>query len=124
MPYIKQAQRDALKTIQPANAAQLCYELCYFVQLGPDNNKAGMYRSIFDAYLAGFPKEEVTWKTYAEVMGAVMGALAELGRRHLDYDRKPLMEAFSTWYYEVVGPYEDQKIAENGDVFPPAHHPV
>ncbi len=114
MPYIKKAQRDALEIIQPANAAQLCYEMCQLIQL---EGSPGTYRALFDGYIAGFPKEEVSWKTYAEVMGAVLGTVSELGRRNLGYDRQPLMDAFAKWYYEVVGPYEDTKIAENGDVF-------
>jgi hypothetical protein len=117
MPYIKQRERDILATIQPANAAQLCYVLCELVA-APINNVQEAYRAVFDGYIAGFPKEEVSWKTYAEVMGAILGTVSELGRRKLNYDRQPLMDAFAKWYYEVVGPYEDAKITENGDVFP------
>jgi len=115
MPYLKQFERTILQTIQPATAAQLCYEFCVGVVAGvPAEN----YRAVFDSYIAGFPKEEVTYKTYAEVMGAVLGTLSELARRNLDYDRKPLQDAFARWYHEVVGPFEDTKIEQNGDVFP------
>jgi hypothetical protein len=118
MPYIKQDQREALKVIQPANAAQLCYMFSLYLKTEPRTGPIG-YRNLIDSYIAGYPKEEVSWKVYAEVLAGAMGALLEVRRRSLPLDDSSdvLADAVGQWYVEVVGPYEDAKLAENGDVF-------
>jgi hypothetical protein len=81
MPYIKQADRDALERAerQPDNAGELNYVFTLFA-LEYMQRKGKKYQHIND------------------VIGALEGAKLEFYRR-------------------FAAPYEDTKIAENGDVY-------
>ena len=66
-----------------------------------------------------------SYTTYNNLIGAMTCCGWEMVRRAnddyapaADICQKVLVEVAYRIYYEIVVPYEDQKIAENGDVFP------
>ena len=60
---------------------------------------AGELNFIFTEMIQGYLEDKgESYQTYNDIMGALMGAMLELYRRR-------------------IGPYENKKIAENGDVY-------
>jgi hypothetical protein len=81
MPYIKQADRDALRcgTRHPDTAGELNYTFTLFA-------------------LEYIQRKGLSYQHINDVLGALDGAKLEFYRR-------------------LAAPYEDKKIAENGDVY-------
>ena len=126
MPYIK--SEDYVRAVEaPAVPGELNYALtmkalAYFrgVLTLPEFGEAvGML-------CAGFMERNgPSYTSYNNLIGAMTCCGWELVRRAnddyapaADVCQKVLVEVAYHVYYEIVVPYEDDKIAENGDVFP------
>ena len=79
-------------------------------------------RILIDAYIK---RKGMSYTYCNDIMGAITGALTEYNRRTnrgagLESNSITYIVSFvlGDWYADVVAPYEDKKIAENGDVYP------
>lgn len=118
MPYISRREKELL---DGGTAPQTCGHLTYLIyRAALDNNSLDLDEPV-QAAVDRFLPEEPRFEDFAHVLGAVYAAALELTRRH---PRGPLgttapygLYTFASKFYsEVVGPYEDKKIEENGDV--------
>lgn len=64
------------------------------------------------------------YEDFAIIMGSLTNCIIEFERRKadtwtdVDVDKLGVASVFGNWYYtETIAPYEDKKIAENGDVY-------
>lgn len=123
MPYIKQAAKDDLHYLQPRNVGELTYRLT--VVALSDNHYSDKYNDLMFSAKLYWLNGQHNFQGHAEVLGAFTAARMELKRRleccslklGLLADARWALEAAEGDYYiNEVGPYEDKKIAENGDV--------
>lgn len=89
MPYISKEQREALEHRTPEDVGELTYELTAVVL---------RYLRKMTAIRTGVSPCPTSFQDYAEVLGALEATKLELYRRE-------------------IAPYEDIKVAVNGDVF-------
>lgn len=119
MPYIKKEAREALKGMeQVTSAGELNYLLTTKILTEPN-------RFSFKLWLKHAIKNYVdlngeSYQTFNDILGAASGALVEYVRRTgtVSQYQVDVQEVVSQWYLDEVGPYEDRKIKENGDVYP------
>jgi hypothetical protein len=90
MPYIKQEDRENEGI---TNLQTVSQEVGYLCDNGGDMNFA--FCTIVDEFIR---QKGLRYQNISDIIGALDGAKAEFQRR-------------------IVGPYEDQKLAENGEVF-------
>lgn len=127
MPYITPKQRQEIKTgAFPRNPGELNFALSDFISKA---NPQGDYRKFFkltlETYVASALKRtdgngKLRYVHINELMGVVVSIMLELRRRRLEkyiLVLGQLTDVAGEWYDRVAGPYEDTKIAENGDVF-------
>lgn len=128
MPYISQERRDQLRTVRFDNPErhkpQTPGELNYLVtnamltSVSEKELKDNM-NGLIMLYQAGNPKN---YQTFNDIFGAFVMAQIEYERRtgvELDWSVRMVMNgALLHLYDDVIGPYEDRKIEENGDVYP------
>lgn len=125
MPYITPVERTQIdKGATPSGAGGLCYQLTKLALRGETAQETRYTaRSMFERYAMSKSKDagRTSWAHYAEVMGAVMGMAAEFKRRERLLGSAEQLQAIAnelgSFYTQVIGPYEDTKITENGDVF-------
>jgi hypothetical protein len=128
MPYIDQEARKRLaEGSYPDHCGELNFELTAticFASLPADAWKA-RFRSILIKYLNS-QIDKLGGLRYAlinDMLGAVSGCFLEFRRRgkveEYRFALNYLGQAVEEVYNEFGGPYEDKKIGENGDVFPP-----
>lgn len=122
MPYIVELER---KWIADGNTILSVGMLTYAITdallslpLGADITS--VIREKIDEYIdaAGQP----SFQLYAEVLGALQAVRLEFHRREprklfTRQVSRAVRVVTSDFYSQVIGPYEDQKIAQNGDVF-------
>lgn len=118
MPYITKEDRATLAAgLSPQTVGQLNYSLTTMVVKG--GYSEAEYRQRLDLYIA--QQGGVNYTNINAVFGVVMCMLLELIRRKkapLIPEYMKLKDAAMGLYEQVGGPYEDTKIAANGDVFP------
>ena len=114
MPYITQERRDALDTEPVAeDAGELNYLFTQALKRGPD--RAFMIAEAMDAYVEQWGE---SYHVYNDILGALFGASLERTRRTGDLEHMPMMSFLISEFYNLqVARYEDEKIAENGDVY-------
>lgn len=123
MPYVKEKDR----TGPIDTTGKLTYHVCEAVleaQATGDIYELSILNSILDGILVQYLDErygvtEVT--SYAQIndwVGSCYCALHELHRRDFIsfMSQTRLLEYIRDFYRDVVVPYEDQKIKENGDI--------
>ncbi len=135
MPYIKQERRKQLD-VGPdfaQNAGELNYALTLIIktalqEIADGEDLASVGRVSASAWAAAvliyIGDKGESYQTFNDIIGAWTGAFMEFERRHPELMSDPgyqgLSEGFSeglvTFYTHMVGPYEDLKIKENGDV--------
>lgn len=116
MPYITEDRRRALKRGVPA---ENCGELNYLFSMlvlesddmrGLDNEMQALCRQ----YIA---HHGLKYQHINDVMGALKGARVEMVRRTGIHKFNTLFDDVAKCFYDdVAAPYEDVKIAENGDL--------
>lgn len=121
MPYIVPIIRSDVRdgTLWPRNAGELNYLLTTLII--DERLTHETIQEAVDRFL--WAQETVNYQAYNDVMGAVIGAGQEAHRRGVGNGwgiHHTLVGWLEDWYDAVVGPYEDTKIAENGDVYPSA----
>ncbi|MDP3645475.1 MAG: hypothetical protein Q8R25_00095 [bacterium] len=127
MPYIVQAERDAIRGgKRPENVGQLNYCLTIRLQriYGDEDWDtpeivAEELESICRQYIVD--KKELCYQLANDVLGALICCKLEMWRRARPSDPKDvwnyaLNKCIKRIYREIVAPYEDKKIKENGDV--------
>lgn len=119
MPYVDASARYHLDGGGIATTGgELCYQLTLLV-LGKHDpvETRRLARTAFNDYVS---EKDPKWQNFCDVMGAVMGAIAEIKRRGKLIEHavqaKALADELGLYYNEVVGPYEDGAIARNGDI--------
>lgn len=124
MPYIAEQRRRILKAGgQAENVGELTYLLTDAI-IDAQDTYTGWFEDQLEVeiheYLYVDRVGDPRFKDYAEVIGALGATLLEYDRREgTDVRvRNRLNDFIWQWYGRVVGPYEDQKIIENGDVYP------
>lgn len=123
MPYVKEVDR----TGPIDTTGKLTYHVCQSIleaQANGDIHELSALNSILDGILVRYLDErygvdEVT--SYAQIndwMGSCYCALHELHRRDFIsfMSQTRLLEYIRDFYRDVVVPYENQKIKENGDI--------
>lgn len=121
MPYISQSDRHPLDTglRSPLNPGELNYCLTKTVIDGMDDSALlyGKLRAVCDAYLA---LKGTRYSYINDIVGALTCAKLEFVRRTGIRRFNDLFDMVAWDLYHAVGaPYEDAKINENGDVYPP-----
>jgi hypothetical protein len=123
MPYIKEFERD-----EPIDTTgRLTYHICMAIiqaEKDDDIKDDNVLRSILDGVLTQYlwdAHQECRVTTYRQIndwIGSLYCSLHELSRRKLinTYSQQQILTYIQTFYNEVVVPYEDQKIKENGDI--------
>lgn len=128
MPYLTQEQKDALDNgAPPDTAGKLNYVLTRHALTLRANNDEDKFYSAVEVevcnYLAAV--ERVNYEVLNSVIGALECCRREWNRRRgTAYARDvsiadTLSDASSDFYTHTVVPYEDKKIAQNGDVYIP-----
>lgn len=121
MPYISQKAKRELATIRrPKGAGELNYTLTLLLL---DSPHPTIFRLKIDQIISEYIRENgLKYQSFNDLAGAFMLSGGEFYRR-----TGTLPEAMSEimadclwgFYKDVVGPYEDNKIKENGDLYPP-----
>jgi hypothetical protein len=125
MPYIKAEQRHRLdrNPYAASDAGELNYVITKACLLS--ENRAMLENKIHELVNAYLDKYGRRYSSYNDVLGVLIAARFEYGRRK---DLKPelvlnhpvmqvLVNALASLYFEEIAPYEDAKIKENGDVY-------
>ena len=126
MPYIK-SEDYARANDEPAVPGELNYAMTMTAGLymrGDINRDE--FRGLIEALVDGYmDRLGTSYTNYNNVIGALWCCGAELRRRtnptYLLYAtmcRNLMLEVADNLYHECAAPYENEKIAENGDVFP------
>lgn len=127
MPYIKSAERLALATSRkrPMNPGELNYLITRQL-IDIDEKvitKEEASEEIKKLILEYCENHSFKYQTANDVGGAVFFAGMEYNRRHeypIDSDNsitRLLKRVINSFYIEHMGPYEDVKKVENGDVY-------
>jgi hypothetical protein len=117
MPYVKQEDRKHLtkECVIAGSAGELNFCITYSIVQGTFDAEKWFDKLKQYAEIKG-----ISYQTYNEIMGVLTCAYRELRRRDFNlfcehgYDLGALGQQF---YDEVLIPYEDKKIKENGDVY-------
>lgn len=121
MPYLKYSRKQALdKGKVPETPGDLTYLLSKeLLRVTNGREFNADYGPLIDAYLGKTPN----FARYAEALGAIQATTFEFIRRkgllhpwEREEVRKLELYAHSLYILQI-GPYEDTKIAENGDIF-------
>lgn len=118
MPYIDPKRRPFL--LKEPTTAQDPGELnfvitSYLVQNDPGHWEAGDIRGFINKYLDLSGRR---YRTYNEVIGVLVCVVLEWERRKDNcYPGDIIVAVAKDLYAEEIAPYEDRKIAENGDVY-------
>jgi hypothetical protein len=116
MPYIKEDRRRELTPgTAPQNGGELNYLISMLV-LEADDTRA-LKKEILALARLYLQAKGMNYQHCNDIMGALTGARLEMSRR---LDSKKFDGLFHDtlfeFYYEIVAPYEDVKIKENGDL--------
>lgn len=118
MPYILRGIRKDLDDgAAPQEAGDLTY-LLYRATLDWDGGSRADFHLVLgeevDRFLAFRPRK---YQIFAEILGSLYSTALEYERQHEDSRKALAIYAFaSAFYSEVIAPYEDTKIQQNGDV--------
>lgn len=118
MPYVSQEARLRLETGYPETAGELNYEITkLLIEARSEDYLFAEYKYLITAYV---DKNGKSYQTYNDIIGATMGAGLEYHRRtgKLSPFAILLHVELGKFYQDVIAPYEDGKIKENGDVYP------
>ena len=122
MPYIEKSRRDAFhhKLVCMSTPGDLNY-LCTLAILEREKDRSIDLTHVI--YNLGLEYLELKGECYA-TYNDIIGAFTSCG---LEYDRRsklrrlrisePIKELTARFYKNMVAPYEDKKIKENGDVY-------
>lgn len=121
MPYVTKEARDYVRDHVPTNAGELCYQLTMGVLAKSDYAATRRYAlQCFEQYVES--RRLGSWQNFCDCMGATMGMAGEVKRQGFmethQEQAKAVGDALGQYYKDVIAPYEDKKIAENGNVFP------
>lgn len=123
MPYLTEEHKRFVDA--PTNPIDTPGELTYALTRAvlTTNNLIDM-EAAFDGAIERFLPKKPQYADYCAVIGALMCTSFEVFRRDPFHaaDAIRLQTYARRFYAEVVAPYEDQKIKENGDVFPPSSY--
>lgn len=125
MPYIKQENRTLIdsKKVYPRNAGELNYAITQcFIQQPVGIPVLSFANSIKKLVIQYIRTNGLKYQQINDVIGALNGVWWEARRRLGETDQVNLLfEAITlvedNFYHAVVGPYEDEKIQENGELY-------
>lgn len=115
MPYISKKDRSALALRNPQNAGELNYLLTLLILSKNEDLKEEIEFQI-NTYIEN---KGLRYQNCNDVFGALVGCGLELRRRFGDtynIEIDILYRVLHTFYDELVGPYEEEKIRDNGDL--------
>lgn len=122
MPYLTSQEKNLL---DQGSRPQTCGHLTYLLyKIGSSYNHSiwlttqpPEWIEIRDACTAFLP-DEPKFQDYAEMLGCIYAAALEIRRRKIFSFAGPayLEHVAEIFYSQTIGPYEDKKIEENGDV--------
>lgn len=124
MPYVTQPEREELKTARPTTVGQLNYVITKLAlkyreaQTFPVSQLATEIRNT----IAWYMPEKKNYELFNGIIGVLQCARLEYARRTKRRDARDNRILFildtvrDDFYKEVVAPYEDMKIALNGDI--------
>lgn len=121
MPYLTEQRKkeiDSNPNSVLAGAGDLTYKL---TRIALDCSDGGFADNIYDAIKRYMPRQP-RYENYAIVLGCLDSTRRELHRRepyskNLAGKSKRLMLFSDSYYNNVIAPYENEKIEQNGDVF-------
>lgn len=121
MPYINAGAKNRLDIEGEVaeTAGELTYQMTQVI-LGPSDQVAERreLRSLVSTYIQTRGER---FATFAEILGALAATELEYYRRtkHQEFQRRlfTIEVVRADFYNTIVAPYEDRKIAENGDVY-------
>lgn len=131
MPYIKQEIKDALHHgANPHNAGALTYMFTQALIHNDPSDVGDALENVIQKYYVAC-NEVFRYANYCTIMGSLTCAQYEFVRRRIQErgrKRKPpipgdlqrvaaIKDYIKNYYPKHVAPYEDTKLAENGDVF-------
>lgn len=130
MPYLSRARKHELDAgIRPTTPGDLTYLLTR-VALGESGGEATFEEAVDAAVERYFERRDIRYASFAEVLGCLLSAKLEYARRVCEDQQlrnalaSPAIVGYKfeqyikDFYRNRVAPYEDQKIEENGDVYP------
>jgi hypothetical protein len=122
MPYIPDSDKQALLAgVPPQKAGELTYLITHEFVEAVKQDLVPMHAHIENHIGRYIQSKGKSFQTFAEIMGAICAAGLEWERREqpkLEPVVSVLSDVAADFYEQVVAPYEDQKITENGDVYP------
>lgn len=121
MPYVTEARKAELdrrkaEAVTAGDLTYLLYKACIDDPFGWSTLKGRFDRAI-DMYMP--KKSEPRYENYCTVLGSFDSTRRELKRRNAQGSqsaRHTIDIYVDDYYHEIVAPYEDKKIEENGDV--------
>lgn len=123
MPYIRQERREVLNNMSKYNPPQTPGELNYqFTQAMIYSETKKTLDQAFATFSLGYILEkELGYATINDIMGALICAGAEwaarTGKSHC-WQTDALKDYMAWFYKDIATPYEKDKRAKNGDVYP------
>lgn len=135
MPYLTDDRKKWLdnEKVKLTTAGDLTYcltvEALYFIDHAGDHTmpeNAAIFADRLYIHIDRYMRRQARYEDYAIVLGCLDSTRRELLRRRHETRRSDtvvilaatLLEKFSRSYYtNVVAPYEDEKIEQNGDVY-------
>lgn len=121
MPYITEDRRRVMFPGQvPTNAGELNY--CFTMMVLESDDMRGLHKDIADLGIKYIEAKGMKYQHANDVMGAITGAKLEYVRRTGRHKFDSLFDDAAKVFYATsgIGPYEDTKIKENGDLdYPP-----
>lgn len=125
MPYIPQDIRKHVELMGPRTAGELNYLITKeLIQGEKTNDLSGIYGLLKEYVGYHATHSAVNYQVFNDVSGAVTNAVGEYYRRMGGNSRytqeitHKAGDALEEFYDNYIAPYEDQKIKENGDVYP------
>jgi hypothetical protein len=119
VPYITQDRRIQLEDLESAgdlSAGDLTY---LFFKAAKEYDQTWTLVGHLDRLSARYLLDEPRFSKYCTVLGALDSTNRELKRRFPQetiFSRKVLTQYAEDFFYEVMVPYEQARLSENGDV--------
>ena len=116
MPYVDKEARRRLESDYPQSAGELNYVITKALFSGLTNSRLSAHLlAVFEQYVED---SGLSYQTLNDIMGACSGAVFEHTRRkgRPHQQEVTVIQILRDFYNEVAGPYENTKIASNGDI--------
>lgn len=119
MPYVDAETRAKLQSgMPPTGPGELNYKLTMAILAQPWTRQQVLFDWMLELGKQYIRENGLSYQRINDVLGAYAGAALELLRRTRNYgiEARLLREVAERFYSDVAAPYEDTKIAANGDL--------